>query len=54
LKCEPTAGLSLGALLERPKDFVGKKVCAIVSGGNVDVEIYRRILEGGITQRSSR
>jgi len=44
LKCEPTGALSLGALLERPKDFVGKKVCVIVSGGNVDVDVYKAIL----------
>ena len=45
LKCEPTGALSLGAILERPDEFRGKKICVVVSGGNVDTEIYRRILE---------
>ena len=44
LKCEPTGALSLGAILEQPKPFAGKKVCMIVSGGNVDPAIYRDIL----------
>ncbi len=45
LKCEPTGTLSLGAILENPDKFKGKKVCLVVSGGNVDAEIYRRILD---------
>jgi len=44
LKCEPTGALSLGALLERPDEFKGKRVCVIVSGGNVDSEVYRQVL----------
>jgi threonine dehydratase len=44
LKCEPTGALSLGAILEDKERFRDKKVCFIVSGGNVDTEIYRRIL----------
>ncbi len=44
LKCEPTGALSLGAILEKPDKFKGVKVCAVVSGGNVDAEIYRQIL----------
>jgi threonine dehydratase len=46
LKCEPTGALSLGAILENPDEFAGKKVCLIVSGGNVDTEVYRNILAG--------
>lgn len=46
LKCEPTGALSLGALLERPSDFKNKKVCIIVSGGNVDTSVYLSILQG--------
>ena len=45
LKVEPTGALSLGAILENKNVFSNQKVCAIVSGGNVDAEIYRRILE---------
>ncbi|MCY7345579.1 MAG: threonine/serine dehydratase [Pyrinomonadaceae bacterium] len=45
LKCEPTGALSLGAVLENREKFADRKVCLVVSGGNVDTEIYRRILD---------
>ena len=44
LKVEPTGALSLGAILENKEIFKDKKVCLVVSGGNVDAEIYRNIL----------
>jgi len=44
LKVEPTGALSLGAILENKENFKDKKICVVVSGGNVDAEIYRRIL----------
>lgn len=44
LKCEPTGALSLGAVLENPEKFKDKKICCIVSGGNVDVETYFQIM----------
>ena len=44
LKCEPTGALSLGAILEGPERFRGKKICVIVSGGNVDADVYKKIL----------
>src|SRR5688500_17758468 len=44
LKCEPTSALSLGAVLENKTKFEGKKICVIVSGGNVDPEVYKKIL----------
>ena len=44
LKCEPTAALSLGAVLEDRSKFEGMKVCLVVSGGNVDPEVYKSIL----------
>lgn len=44
LKCEPTGALSLGAVLERPEEFAGQKVCVVVSGGNVDPAVYAAIL----------
>jgi Threonine dehydratase len=44
LKCEPTGALSLGAILENKDKFSSKKICLVVSGGNVDAEVYRRIL----------
>ena len=44
LKCEPTGALSLGAILEQPERFRDKRVCLIVSGGNVDPDIYRKLI----------
>lgn len=44
LKVEPTGALSIGALLQDAAKFKGKKIACVVSGGNVDVEVYRRIL----------
>ncbi len=49
LKCEPTGALTLGAILENKEKFQDKKICVVVSGGNVDAEIYRNILETGKT-----
>ena len=44
LKSEPTGALSLGGLLEGPDVFKDKKICLIVSGGNVDPKVYKEIL----------
>ncbi|MBV9229306.1 MAG: pyridoxal-phosphate dependent enzyme [Chloroflexi bacterium] len=44
LKVEPTGALSIGALFANPERFYGKRVCCIVSGGNVDPAIYAQIL----------
>ena len=44
LKSEPTGALTLGAILENKENFKDKKICVVVSGGNVDAEIYRQIL----------
>jgi threonine dehydratase len=44
LKVEPTGALSLGSILENPLKFAGKKVCLIVSGGNVDMRVYQSLL----------
>ncbi len=44
LKCEPTAAVSLGAILEGPARFAGKKICLVVTGGNVDNEVYKEML----------
>lgn len=45
LKVEPTGALALGALLAQPERFVGKRVCCIASGGNVDPAVYGQILQ---------
>lgn len=44
LKCEPTGALPLAAILENPDEFNGRKVCLVVSGGNVDPGIYRQLI----------
>nr|MDQ2717318.1 pyridoxal-phosphate dependent enzyme [Chloroflexota bacterium] len=47
LKVEPTGALALGAVLADPARFAGKRVCCIVSGGNVDPAVYARALQEG-------
>lgn len=44
LKSEPTGALTLGALLEQPVRFAGRKICVVVSGGNVDSAIYKGLI----------
>lgn len=44
LKCEPTAALSLGAILEQPERFKGRRVSLVVSGGNVDPAVYKTLI----------
>lgn len=46
LKSEPTGALTLGAILDNKEKFKDKKVCAVISGGNVDTEVFRQILAG--------
>jgi threonine dehydratase len=46
LKCEPTGALPLGALLTNREQFVGKRICLVVSGGNVDPGVYSKLLVG--------
>jgi threonine dehydratase len=44
LKSEPTGALTLGALLEQPERFAGRKICIVVSGGNVDPAVYKALI----------
>jgi threonine dehydratase len=44
LKAEPTGALAIGALLTEPERFRNLRVCCVVSGGNVDAEVYRQML----------
>jgi threonine dehydratase len=44
LKVEPTGALSLAALMTAPERFRGQRVCCIVSGGNVDPQVYAQAL----------
>jgi threonine dehydratase len=44
LKAEPTGALSLAALLVDRERFKDKRVCCVVSGGNVDAALYASLL----------
>lgn len=44
LKSEPTGALSLGAVLLDKARFEGMSVCVVVSGGNVDPNVYSTII----------
>jgi threonine dehydratase len=46
LKAEPTGALGVGALLTDPDRFRGRRVCAVVTGGNVDPEVFLRLISG--------
>lgn len=50
LKCEPTGALSLGAILQDRDEFAGKKICLVVSGGNVDPAVYSSLLNQAETK----
>ena len=44
LKAEPTGAMGIGALLASPQNFRGRRVVCVVSGGNVDADLYGRLL----------
>jgi threonine dehydratase len=44
LKAEPTGALGVGALLTAPETFRGRRVCCVVTGGNVDPVVYAAII----------
>jgi len=44
LKTEPTGAVSLGAVMENANRLRGKKICLIVSGGNVDPDVYKDLI----------
>jgi len=44
LKCEPTGALPVGALLAEPDRFRGRRVGCVVSGGNVDPQLYAELI----------
>lgn len=46
LKAEPTGALAVAALAVAPEQFRGKRVCAVISGGNVDPGLYARLIAG--------
>jgi threonine dehydratase len=44
LKVEPTGALAIAALLAKPELFRKGRVCAVLSGGNVDPATFARLL----------
>jgi threonine dehydratase len=46
VKAEPTGAVALAALLADPARFRGKRVCCVVTGGNVDPAVYLSIIGG--------
>jgi threonine dehydratase len=44
LKAEPTGALSVAALLTAPETFRDRRVCCVVTGGNVDPGVYAGIV----------
>lgn len=48
---EPAGAASLAALLSGKRDFTGKKVVCLLSGGNIDVSFIHRIVEKGLVTR---
>ena len=44
LKAEPTGALAIGALLTDAAGFHDARVCCVISGGNVDADVYRAML----------
>lgn len=51
---EGAGAVPLAALTQHAKDFKGKKVVLVVSGGNIDVNLLGRILERGLTKAGRR
>ena len=45
LVVEGSGALGVGALLKRKEQFKGKKVVAVVYGWNVDLELFKKIIE---------
>jgi threonine dehydratase len=44
LKAEPTGALGVAAVLTSPETFRDRRVCCVVTGGNVDPAVYTSIL----------
>ncbi len=45
LKAEPTGALSFAAILTETKMFKNKSVCCVISGGNVDEQVFQSLIE---------
>jgi threonine dehydratase len=45
LVAEGSAALAVGGLLKRKEDFEGKKVVAVVCGRNINLEVFKQIIQ---------
>lgn len=52
LKAEPTGALGLGAILMAKKQFAARKPLIVVSGGNVDNQVYSQIIDASAVEAS--
>lgn len=48
---EPAGAASLAAVLNGKVDIKGKKVCCVLSGGNIDVSFIHKVVERGLISR---
>lgn len=48
---EPSGAASLAAVLNHKVDIKGKKVCCVLSGGNIDVSFIHKVVERGLITR---
>ena len=48
---EPAGAASLAAAINRKTDLAGKRVCCLLSGGNIDVSLIQKIVEKGLAAR---
>lgn len=48
---EPSGAAPLAAVLNRKLDIAGKKVCCVLSGGNIDMSFIHKIVEKGLVTR---
>ncbi|MGM9612077.1 MAG: threonine ammonia-lyase [Butyricicoccus sp.] len=48
---EPAGAAPLAAVLNQKIDIAGKKVCCVLSGGNIDVSFIHKIVEKGLVTR---
>jgi threonine dehydratase len=46
LKTEPTGALSVAAVMTKPELFRDRRVCCVISGGNVDPALYAKLVTG--------
>lgn len=48
---EPAGAVPLAAVLHKKVDIQGKKICCVLSGGNIDVSFIHKVVEKGLVAR---